>query len=80
MPNYRFDLTQVTWQSMESAPRDGTRILVAFRSHGVVSVAWQEAVSGIEIWCVDDFKFGPYAVRGYTETGVLGWMPLPEMP
>lgn len=61
---------------MDTAPRDGTRILVYFKEHGWLTVSWTEG-KGIEIWCCDDFKFGPYPIRGYRETSVLGWMPLP---
>jgi hypothetical protein len=66
---------------METAPRDGTVILVAFKNQGVKSVAWTDpANSDWDIWCVDDHKFGPYPVRGYIETDVLGWQPLPDPP
>jgi len=69
------------WRPLETAPRDGTRILVYFKRHGWLTAAWTSPEnSSFEIWCVDDFKFGPYAIRGYIETDVLGWMPLPEPP
>lgn len=68
------------WRSMDTAPRDGTTVLVAFRCHGVMSVRWTESVTGIDIWCVDDHKFGPHALRGYAECDCLGWRPLPVMP
>jgi len=68
------------WRPIETAPRDGTEILVDFGRCGIHSVAWCEAASGITIWCVDDRKFGPYALRGYVETDVKGWMPLPAPP
>jgi hypothetical protein len=60
------------WQTMETAPRDGTRILVDFGSNGVHAVSWED-----DIWSVDDQKHGPYPLRGYIETDVKGWMPLP---
>lgn len=41
---------------------------------------WTDAIHGKDIfgWAVDDCKFGPYALRGYTL--VTHWMPLPELP
>ena len=66
------------WQPMETAPRDGTRILVDFGNcHGVHAVAWGEA-KGIDCWYVDDNKHGPWPLRGWIETDVRGWMPLPQ--
>lgn len=72
---------QPKWLPMDSAPRDGTRILVAFKRSGVEAVSWAPSpATGFEIWCVDDHKVGPYALRGYVEADVLGWMPLPDPP
>lgn len=69
----------VAWRPMETAPRDGTRILVNFKPHGALTVAWTTSESlNIPIWCVNDFKFGPYPLRGYSRDGELGWMPLPH--
>jgi hypothetical protein len=71
------------WLPMNTAPRDGTRILVAFaRNIGVHAVTWEdpEDRDGYPIWCVDDLKFGPYALRRYVDDDVLGWQPLPEPP
>lgn len=66
-----------TWRDIASAPRDGTPILLAIRHHGVMSARWTTSANGTETWCVDDFKFGPYAIRGYSSSDVLGWMWLP---
>lgn len=67
-----------TWQPMASVPKDGTRILVDFGSAGIHAVAWEEAVNGPpDIWCVDDRKHGPFALRGYQACDCRGWMPLP---
>lgn len=72
------------WRPIETAPRDGTRVLVSFGARGVHAVAWEEpAHSGFEIWCVDDGKHGPYALRGYLDAGPTApthWMPLPPPP
>lgn len=62
------------WQPIESAPRDGTSVLVAC-SHGLYSVAWED--HNIEWWHVDDNKHGPYPLRG---SGPTHWMPLPPAP
>jgi hypothetical protein len=72
------------WKPIESAPKDGTRILVFFGAMGVHAVAWTEpSYADWEIWCVDDNKHGPYALRGYNDTGPRApthWMPLPAPP
>jgi hypothetical protein len=68
------------WQPIESAPKDGTRILVAFRRIGIHAVSWEEAINGLEGWCVNDEKHGPYSLRGYLDEDILGWMPLPAPP
>jgi hypothetical protein len=65
------------WRPMDTAPVDGTRILVDFGSVGVHAVSWDEACNGNTGWVVDDHKHGPYSLRGYVESEVLGWMPLP---
>jgi hypothetical protein len=66
------------WQSMETAPRDGRRVLVDFGRIGVHAVAWTQGSNGSwETWCVDDRKHGPYALRGWIETDVKGWQELP---
>lgn len=73
------------WQAMDSAPKDGTPILVWFDKPGlgVLRVTW-EAPQGQDdewaIWCVDDNKFGPYALRGYSEGDAKAWQPLPPPP
>lgn len=68
------------WRDIASAPKDGTRILIDFGPCGVHAVAWEEALSGIATWCVDDCKHGPYALRGYVEKDVQGWQSLPASP
>lgn len=72
------------WRPIESARKDGTRALVYFGTMGVREVAWCDpSRSGYEIWCVDDNKHGPYALRGYCDTGPTApthWRPLPAPP
>ena len=72
------------WQPIETAPKDGTSILVYFGTIGVRQVAWTEpSYADWEIWCVDDNKHGPYALRGYSDEGPRApthWMPLPPLP
>lgn len=73
-----------TWYPIESAPKDGTRILVSFGIMGVREVTWTEPVSSDwETWCVDDNKHGPFPLRGYSydnQTSPTRWMPLPPPP
>lgn len=76
-------LTQAKWQPIETAPRDGTEILIAFEGIGVRQVSWQDPYgdnNDYAIWCVSDNKNGPYPLRGYSEGDELGWMPLPPPP
>lgn len=66
------------WQPIETAPKDGTLILVSFGAKGVRAVSWED-----DLWCVDDDKHGPYPLRGYsysTFTAPTHWMPLPAKP
>lgn len=76
----------VAWMPMETAPKDGTRILVSFGNMGVREVAWLEPENAsFEIWCVDDNKHGPFALRGWSDhDGSLNapthWQPLPTPP
>lgn len=76
------------WQPIETAPKDGTLILISFGEKGVRAVSWDSPWADpvtLEngIWCVDDDKHGPYPLRGYNDVGYNApthWMPLPEPP
>jgi len=72
------------WLPIESAPKDGTRILVSFGTLGVREVSWTEPhTADWKIWCVDDNKHGPYALRGYSDEGPKApshWRPIPAPP
>lgn len=64
-----------------TAPFDGKPVLICTNHQfgdRVHRVVWTDAVHGHSIfgWAVEDGKFGPYPLRGYTV--VVGWMPLPE--
>lgn len=78
------ELEKRQWQPIESAPKDGTRILVYFKQHGWISCFWGAPEHSSDqtpyIWCIDDFKHGPYAVRGYSDGDDTHWMPLPDAP
>jgi hypothetical protein len=62
-------------QPIETAPKYGNEILVYFQGIGWKSVIWFDG-----LWCVDDGKHGPFAVRGYPMGGDTHWLPLPENP
>lgn len=62
------------WQPIETAPKDGTPVLLAGCRKPVVA-AWLE--DEIDWWHVDDNKRGPFALRG---PGPTHWMPLPAAP
>lgn len=76
------------WMPIETAPKDGTLILVHFKSKGVRAVSWDspfhdDVTDENGIWCVDDDKHGPYGLRGYNDEGPTApthWMPLPDPP
>jgi hypothetical protein len=66
-----------------AAPWDGKPVLIATNhQYGsrVHRAIWTDSVhgSGIFGWAIEDLKFGPYPLRGYTI--VTHWMPLPAPP
>ena len=69
------------WQAMASAPKDGTRVLVAVRASEqgpaeVDVVRWAKAGrSGEAGWIATDSDSGAPFV--YAETELSSWMPLP---
>jgi hypothetical protein len=57
------------WQPIETAPKDGTRILVWCEDEGIVAVEWTI------------FGWEPQPTNYYTENVCpLWWQPLPEPP
>jgi hypothetical protein len=71
------------WQPIETAPRDGTTVMVYFKGHGAMTVAWEDPWGdGPEAatWCVTDHKHGSYPVRGYRTGDDTHWRPLPAPP
>ena len=60
---------------IDTAPQDGTEILIWIQSIGWKSALWYE-----EAWCVDDGKHGPFPIRGYPTGAVTHWLPLPPAP
>lgn len=70
------------WKPIATAPRDGTLVLIFINTdrHGVIAAKWTAGQHGFETWCVDDYKFGPYCIRGYVESDITHWCPLPLPP
>jgi hypothetical protein len=71
------------WQPIETAPKDGTHILVYFGPGcGIYQCFWSEEPfgKGIGSWCVTDNKYEDRPLRGYSEGADSHWMPLPEPP
>jgi hypothetical protein len=66
------------WNLIETAPKNETPILIDFGSLGIHRVIWTTSINGTEGWCVEDNKYGPYALRGYQEDEIRGWLPLPK--
>ena len=61
------------WMPIETAPKDGTAVLVA-EGRFIYCVEWNDE---FEWWAVDDNKLGPFRLRGAAPTH---WMPLPAAP
>lgn len=71
------------WQPIETAPRDGTTVVVYFKGHGAMTVTWEDPYGDdpeAAVWCVTDHKHGPYPVRGYHTGDDTHWHPLPAPP
>jgi len=69
-----------SWQPIETAPKDGTPVLVWAENllHGLCPYAVAQYMEHeIEWWHVQDGKFGPYPMRGAAPTH---WMPCPKPP
>lgn len=76
------------WRPIESAPKDGTRVLVLLRSdlpehskhfNGVTFVAHHPGrpVDGFDIgWCFS----APVGMGGFPDEWFVGWRPLPTPP
>jgi hypothetical protein len=65
------------WRGIESAPKDGRRILV-WCPHGQYVVFWPDPHDHeVDWWHVTDNKNGPYPLRGGSPTH---WRPLPPPP
>lgn len=72
----RKDAGLIEWQPIETAPKDGTDILV-MTGETMHVVRWINIHGGFDYWAVDDNKHGPFTLRGKAPTH---WMPLPELP
>ena len=70
------------WRPIETAPEDGTPILIDFGRTGIHRVFWSEQPygEGIGAWCVTDNKFDDHPLRGYIDEEIAGWQPLPTSP
>ena len=72
----RNDAELSEWQPIETAPKDGTDILV-MTGETMHVVRWINIHGDFDYWAVDDNKHGPFTLRGKAPTH---WMPLPEPP
>ena len=70
------DAELIEWQPIETAPKDGTDILV-MTGETMHVVRWINIHGDFDYWAVDDNKHGPFTLRGKAPTH---WMPLPEPP
>ena len=72
----RNDAELSEWQPIETAPKDGTDILV-MTGETMHVVRWINIHGDFDYWAVDDNKHGPFTLRGKAPTH---WMSLPEPP
>ena len=72
----RKDAGRIEWQPIETAPKDGTDILV-MTGETMHVVRWINIHGDFDYWAVDDNKHGPFTLRGKAPTH---WLPLPEPP
>jgi len=70
------DAELIEWQPIETAPKDGTDILV-MTGETMHVVRWINIHGDFDYWAVDDNKHGPFTLRGKAPTH---WLPLPETP
>ena len=70
------DAERIEWQPIETAPKDGTDILV-MTGETMHVVRWINIHGDFDHWAVDDNKHGPFTLRGKAPTH---WMQLPEPP
>jgi len=62
------------WKTIDSAPKDGTLILLAVKTVPVLIGWWHDSVDGDPDWFTDD---GEHLTGDMTPTH---WMPLPDDP
>ncbi|UQS95251.1 hypothetical protein Pam5_35 [Pseudanabaena phage Pam5] len=68
----RLDKAEAGWQPIETAPKDGTRVLVYSGQESVQCASWwRDGDSGWAEWCSPD---------GYTIFDTTHWRPLPPNP
>ena len=68
------DAELIEWQPIETAPKDGTDILV-MTGETMHVVRWINIHGDFDYWTVDDNKHGPFTLRGKAPTH---WIQLPE--
>jgi hypothetical protein len=69
----------MTWQPIETAPKDGSPLLVYFPEIGTWEVFWSTNVFDFGSWNVSDNKHEDRPLRGWS-TQPTHWMPLPAPP
>lgn len=63
------------WLPIETAPKDGTQVLLYHRRYGTIRGAWRNTGDEYgECWA------GTYMMPGLTEIQPTHWQPLPQPP
>lgn len=68
------------WKTMETAPKDGTELLVTDGRHNFAVVRWYQSSDVVDVagWYISDWHNDPIWLRG--NPYMTHWMPLPEAP
>lgn len=74
---------QAQWRPIESAPRDGVPVLIAFREDIPARVSGFAGKRAVVRWTFDGGEWcyhGPLGMGGFPDEWIAGWLPLPQPP